>query len=74
MNVTNLTFIIIIIALCSELSAPANGSVTVTGQSVGDTATYTCDDGFELIGNASRNCKATSDWSFSVPVCRRKSK
>ena len=64
--------------LCPELSAPANGNVTFTSRNVGDTATYTCDVGFELIGNAMRTCTLLDppifDWSLSVPACRRKSK
>ena len=64
---------ILFIALCPELTAPANGNVTVTGQSVGDTATYSCDAGFVLDGNASRTCTMldpdASDWSLMAPVC-----
>ena len=43
-------------ALCSDSVAIDNGMVTFAGTSVGDTATYSCDPGFELIGNATTTC------------------
>ena len=48
-----------------------------TGNSVGDTATYTCNTGFELIGQAVVTCTlATSGNSATFmptpPVCHRK--
>ena len=45
-----------LLALCSHPSAPTNGEVNVTGTSIGDIATYTCNVGFELIGNATATC------------------
>ncbi len=34
----------------------------------GTVATYTCDDGFRLDGNATRICD-TGNWAGTVPVC-----
>jgi hypothetical protein len=55
------------------LSDVANGNVTVSGQRIGDTATYTCDDGFELTGSGDRSCGQltpdTNDWSPPEPAC-----
>ena len=52
-----------------------NGTVTFTGNSVGDTAAYTCNSGFELIGNASLTCTqvevSSAAFSPAAPVCRR---
>ena len=49
--------------------------VTVTGNSVDDTATYTCNSGFELIGNASATCSQvdvnSAAFSPAAPECRR---
>ena len=50
--------------------------VTFTGNSVGDTATYTCNSGFELIGDAMATCTAAMDGNSAsfqpaAPVCRR---
>ena len=46
--------------------------VTVMGRSVGDTASYTCNDGFELIGSMSVTCTSDGTWSDEPPMCRRK--
>ena len=49
--------------------------MTVSGQSVGDTATYECRSGFDPIGPLTRTCTQTSpgsvDWSGEAPICRR---
>ena len=49
--------------------------VTFAGTSVGDTATYNCDSGFELIGDAIMTCTLV-DGNFAAfspqpPLCRR---
>ena len=56
---------------CEELSAPANGMVSVNSHRPrsGDTATYTCNSGYELVGSATRTCLATGMWSGSAPAC-----
>ena len=59
-------------ALCPDLSNPTNGTVTVMGTSVGDTASYTCNDGFELIGSMSVTCTSDGTWSDEPPMCGRK--
>ena len=48
--------------------------VTFTGNSVDDTATYTCNSSFELIGDAMTTCTQLDMYSatFSqAPFCRR---
>ena len=63
-------FINIVVAIqCDALSDPDNGAVSVTGTGVGDTATYTCDDGYELIGSSTRTCQSNGEWSESSPTC-----
>ena len=59
---------------CDGLSDPDNGAVSVTGTGVGDTATYTCDAGYELIGSSTRTCQSNGDWSESSPTCEGKPK
>ena len=64
-------------ALCPDPADIVNGVMTFTGNSVGvDTANYTCNSGFELIGNASITCTQVDDASAAFspvpPVCRRK--
>ena len=62
-------------ALCPDPAAIVNGMRTFTGISVGDTATYTCDSGFELIGVTTITCTEvdviTVAFSPAPPVCRR---
>ena len=65
------------IALCLNPSNPSNGQVTSAGNSVGDTATYTCNTGFELIGQAVATCTQASDRNSATivpapPVCQGK--
>ena len=45
--------------------------VTVSGNSDGDTATYTCDQGYELVGAESLTCLSIgAQWSDSPPECK----
>ena len=64
------------IALCPDPVDPINGMMTFTGNSVDDTATYSCNTGFELVGSATLTCTQVnvSSAAFSPvpPVCRRK--
>ena len=63
-------------ALCPDPPALVNSMTTFTGNSIGDTATYTCDSGFELIGNSTITCTAVDGNSAIFPTipppeCRR---
>ena len=62
-------------ALCSDPVDILNGMVTFTGNSVGDTATYTCNSGFELIGSVTTTCTQVDSISVvfqpAPPSCRR---
>ena len=61
-------------AQCPSLSNPSFGSVTVTGLSIGDTATYSCNAGFDLVGVVVRTCELVeagiAEWSGSAPICQ----
>ena len=61
-------------ALCSDPAVIDNGMVTFTGNSIGDTATYSCNPGFELDGGATTTCTAvdenSAEFSPQSPVCR----
>ena len=48
---------------------PVNGTVMMTGNSVGDTATYSCDDGFILSGVVMVTCQDDGQWSDPPPIC-----
>ena len=51
---------------------PANGTVVVIGNTRGDMATYSCNAGFELVGNSTRVCGDDGEWSGEAPMCIRK--
>ena len=39
----------------------------------GAVARYTCNDGYNVVGIASRRCIDQQGWSGSAPICQRKS-
>ena len=56
------------------LAAPDNGNIDCElgddGEAnVGDTCTFTCNDGFELTGNDSRSCQIDESWSGTETMC-----
>lgn len=55
--------------MCVILENPADGAVSLEGNSVGDTAVYTCNPGFELIGVAVLICQADGTWDNLPPDC-----
>ena len=62
---------------CADPDAPDNGDVTVGGDDLGDTATYTCDTGYNLVGEDKATCTEAADGesaSFmpAPPVCESK--
>ena len=65
-----LCFYLFVAVLCPDLDNPVNGSVSQSGNSEGDTATYTCDNGYELFGHQVLNCQANGTWDNSPPICR----
>ena len=57
---------------CSTLTDPANGQVSHTaGTTFRQTATYSCDTGYNLVGDSTRTCQADGIWSGSAPICER---
>ena len=56
---------------CPDLVPPKNGEVRFTTK-VGDTATYTCSDGYILSGNSMRLCLPGGIWNGTEPICNRK--
>ena len=56
---------------CGNLTDPANGQVNHTaGTTVGETGTYSCNTGYNLVGDSTRTCQATGSWSGSEPTCQ----
>lgn len=59
---------------CGDLHDPQYGSVQYTGTVFQSTARYTCDTGFEIIGDERRTCQGSGKWTGSTPSCRREFK
>ncbi|MCA9488800.1 MAG: hypothetical protein KC621_02735, partial [Myxococcales bacterium] len=51
------------------LTAPTNGSVDRTSGTAGDVATYSCDPGYALVGDATRTCGVDGTWTGTAPTC-----
>ena len=61
----------LLLALCPDKDYPANGMVSQSGNSVGDTATFVCNDGYELVGSPVLTCQDNGTWDNSPAVCKR---
>ena len=57
---------------CGSPGTLENGMVTNNGTFVTSVATFTCDFGYELIGDTQRVCQSDGTWSNMVPRCDRK--
>ena len=56
---------------CGNLTDPGNGSVNHSAETTfAQTVTYSCDTGYELVGDSTRTCQATGNWSGSEPTCQ----
>ena len=54
---------------CAALAAPVNGIVLMPSRTVGSTALYSCNEGFELTGEMSSTCLFTRQWNGTAPTC-----
>ena len=69
-NLRNI-FLILTAVDCGPLTHPANGQVTHSaGTTLGQTATYSCNTGYNLVGNSTRTCQAIGNWSERAPTCQ----
>ena len=62
---------------CDNPEKPDNGGVTVSGNDIGSTATYTCNTGYELKGDDEATCTEADDGNSASfkpnpPVCKGK--
>ncbi|XP_035675073.1 CUB and sushi domain-containing protein 3-like [Branchiostoma floridae] len=55
---------------CQPLAFPNHGTVT-GGNNYGNVATYTCDVGYDLIGNPTQTCQDNQQWTGSPPTCQK---
>ena len=61
---------------CTILDDPENGQVTFTPGVVmtletglGAVANYTCNEGYDLVGDTLRTCEANGQWDGGDPMC-----
>ncbi|XP_076823257.1 uncharacterized protein LOC143469448 [Clavelina lepadiformis] len=55
-------------ASCEELEPLENGEISGS-LTYGSKVTYTCNDGYFLVGSSTRRCQSDKTWSGSVPFC-----
>ena len=59
---------------CGGLSTTTFGlSVSYSGTTYNNVATYSCITGYQLIGSSTRTCTSGGSWSGSEPYCQSKS-
>ncbi|XP_070558976.1 clotting factor C-like isoform X2 [Ptychodera flava] len=56
-------------AECGYPGTPSNGKTRANSLSEGSTATFSCDDGYRLVGNAAVTCRQDGQWDGTVPSC-----
>ncbi|XP_053549115.1 E-selectin-like [Bombina bombina] len=55
---------------CPSLKAPENGYIDCQGKSFYNSkCSFTCAEGFKLIGRSELNCEASGEWTSSGPTC-----
>merc|ERR1712004_705887 len=55
---------------CPSLQPPPHGSVSTADLRHGSQAEYYCDSGYVPIGETTRTCLVSSEWSGLEPVCK----
>ena len=61
-----------VVVNCGDPGTPTNGTITGSTFTFPNTVTYTCNVGFNLIGNRSRRCLSGGQWSGGLPTCQSK--
>ena len=59
---------------CGDPGTPLNGTRNFTSTLEDSIVTYSCDPGYKLIGNKTRECKVSADegaqWKYDIPKCQ----
>ena len=64
-------YVIFILEDCGSPDSPENGAVsTISGTTFGNIATYTCNEGYNLIGVSDVTCPAVGSWPTPYPSCQ----
>ena len=54
---------------CPDLSAQANGAITLDSTSIGAMANFSCNSGYFLVGEPRLTCGDDGIWSAEPPEC-----
>ena len=54
---------------CNEPGSPSDGGRDINTTTYRSLVHYTCDDGFRLVGDSSRECLSSGVWSGDIPQC-----
>ena len=60
---------------CPGLAPPQFGTIQLEGRNVNDTAKFTCNSGYDLVGAEAVTCEVinkVASWSHEPPTCKRK--
>ncbi|XP_017288668.1 sushi, von Willebrand factor type A, EGF and pentraxin domain-containing protein 1 isoform X3 [Kryptolebias marmoratus] len=57
-------------AECETPPSPEHGWVNVTDASLGSSVRYSCEEGYELVGEPVRHCVSGQLWTSDAPVCQ----
>jgi len=57
---------------CPVLVKPQNGGISCSATSFGGSCQFTCDSGYEVVGDTSTQCMSGGAWSKAVPTCKIK--
>ena len=61
------------VIVCQPLSPVENGDVVFSeGNNWQSVASYSCNTGYQLIGNEQRTCQLSGVWNGTEPMCMRK--
>ena len=69
-EIASMFFLFLVAIGCGPLTNPANGAIELSGTAFGDTATYSCNQGFVLFGKGIRTCEGNGQWNGKSPECR----
>ena len=53
--------------------ADPNGDLNIDRTTLGGKASYSCNAGYNLVGEAVATCQSNGEWSSKRPTCERKS-
>lgn len=71
LSIFDVCFVVHPVITCGALSAPTNGQISLTQDTVGSIAEYSCDEGFQLKGHTIQLCNMDGLWVSEAPLCVR---